>query len=535
MAQPKLTLSGYGATNYVGQALAFYRQYNNVGTWPRTIQIDHAVMLFKQDDIKIIMIQYSGFICHPRSDSFPGGITPDGKSISTIYDYPLVDNDHGSFILTPDGKSPPTWKMSRTVENYGNIDWVGKNNVVYSFRGPAGRQIDIKDATVNYSGFTVPDYTDGGGTDYFTPYQNKTYQGGSVDHAFPAGTKVLGACSTATILGVDYANSTNPDGGANGFYVEVWKDLKTRIGYKRDSRPSTPWFFNQSGTEAVNGNQKVIIAPDGKSVEFVGLSGSTSGTQQVTISTDWRQWALARTGSFHGYRDYNNDTMVDAQITTSQNQSTQLSLVGDTKYEDFPIMYTGVPPTSITVFPILANSQFSYTIDGAPIACKSPQAVWTFSNGTISNDGHITSVTRNCGTATVTATLSGLGWTLTGSYQFRMPLGVWVLQSDTYWAAWDGVYPIDYYVGVLRIQETNNLAANVTATPGDAWNALYHICTAQDCWQDMGFPPGVGASMVLPSVNRVDSSGHGPDGQCGCDWNVYNIVGDRKIYTWECA
>lgn len=122
MPQPKLTLSGQGSSNYVGQALALYRQYDNVGIWPRTVQIGPAIMLFKQDDIKIVMLIYnyailssnnatqtfySLFSLNPPSEwNVTGGLLP---SLPTFF--PISPN---GITLWPLGIAAPLYNEIQT-------------------------------------------------------------------------------------------------------------------------------------------------------------------------------------------------------------------------------------------------------------------------------------------------------------------------------------------------------------------------------------------------------------------------------------
>ena len=192
----------------------------------------------------------TGFIFHPRNSLFPGGFTPAGDSIINVYDYPLMDDDHGSRLLVGDTGS---WVYEiNPPENYGNIDWIDNDGSIISWRGPASRSFAM-DPLNNYPGFTIVDYiSESDGTVHYTVYENLVYQKGAILFEFPVTSKVLGATGTYVILGVDYAGMKNPDGGVNGFYVEVWNGIKTRIGFSVGSRPSVPWFFNPSANEAVS-------------------------------------------------------------------------------------------------------------------------------------------------------------------------------------------------------------------------------------------------------------------------------------------
>ena len=353
-----------------------------------------------------------GFICHPRSDLFPGGRTPKGDQITPVYSDPLVDNDHGSVVLTP------SWTLSTDVENYGNIDWVKFQTQVVSWRGPSGRSFPM-DSLVPHPGFVTFDYETGDPPiTHYTPFQNLVYQGGKVYATFPAGTKVVGSNGKYTILGVDYAGVPNPDLGVGGFYTEVWQGLTTRLGFLHDSRPSVPWFFNQLGLSAVSAGKKldILVADNGTATTAFSVLPGGSGAETKTI-TPGASWGLSRTGNFLDYYDYVGNILTNINILVSTADSSVLTGSGSTSFGTFPIMYSGVQATSL-----LITGPDNYGGPGAYTATLQPpgsgdcggDTVWSYPSG--------------CGMGTVSATKNGIS----GSMQVRMETGRWGDVTEIY-------------------------------------------------------------------------------------------------------
>jgi hypothetical protein len=364
------------------------------------------------DIIRISGGAVSGFICHPRNTAYPGGIDFKNQPILPVYAYPLVDDDHGSFVVTSDDATPPNWTSLRDVENYGNLDWLGADTVV-SWRGPSGRSFPM-DSLVDYPGFTFFDYETGGDlpVSHYTPFSNLVYQSGDILYTFPDGYKVLGATDTYVIVGVDYSGKTNPDNGNGGFYTEVWLGTDKRIGWSHDSRPTAPWFFNQSGNEATTVNKKLIINTFDNSVVFSVLpSGTGSEVKTITDST----WSLDRSGSYYPYRDYQKNVLTNINLTILSDDKS--NLIGDAKslFTDIPILYSGVQATALII-----SGPEDYGGPGAYTAVLSPpgagdcgdEIVWSWPTG--------------CGMGTVSASKSGAY----GSKQVRMPDGMWSAVSE---------------------------------------------------------------------------------------------------------
>ena len=357
----------------------------------------------------------SGFIFHPRSDSFPGGISSaDGNPILAVYAYPFVDDDHGSGVLSGDSGS---WGYTTDLENYGNLDWIGTDGVIVSWRGPSGRSLPM-DSLHNYPGFTIFDYETTGDfpVSHYTLYQYLVYQGGEILFEFPVTSKVLGATDVYVVLGVDYAGRINPDGGMGGFYTEVWRGVAERIGYLSDSRPTVPWFFNLAGSEAVSAGKKLVIAEDGESVDFTAIpTGEGSETKTITSGVSW---GLGRTGNFQMYHDYAGDVLANISLLVTGEDSSVLTGSGSTSFSDFPVKYSGVQATSL-----LITGPDAYGGEGAYTATLQPPGA-----GDCGDDIEWSYPTAECGMGTVSATKGGLS----GAKQVRMASGQWGAVTEIY-------------------------------------------------------------------------------------------------------
>lgn len=366
---------------------------------------------------------YEGFACHPRDFDTPG-TKPDGSDLTNTYMYPLIDDDHGTKLLTYNGTDFD--RDSDPSENYGNIDWLGKNGEVVSWRGPLGRQLAMNPKN-NITGLTVFDYESE--SDYlprYTPYQNFVYQEGEVLFEFLYGTKVLGASQSVVIISVDYDGRENPAGGTGGFYLEVWRGLSERIAYKADSRPTVPWFFNSTGLEAVSLNQKLVLTPDLTSAVFSDLN-SGSGRRLNNYDSTRATWGYSTSGSWTMYRDYVQEELRSITLSVSECETSTHSGGMEKTFGDLPLMYSGEGPTVLTVSGDDAahvGSCYTATLNGDH--CPVKIVTWSFSGGTISDTGCITDVT-DCGAGVVTASLSGPGFSLSGSKDVRLPSGGWVL------------------------------------------------------------------------------------------------------------
>ena len=104
----------------------------------------------------LIVIQRGDFLMYPRSGSLRaysvgdditttgvngGGYVKAGTQfaqLSARHPYPLVDDDHGTFLITIDGEELEVEWAAPGEENYGNLWWSGTGDdpPVLSWKGP---------------------------------------------------------------------------------------------------------------------------------------------------------------------------------------------------------------------------------------------------------------------------------------------------------------------------------------------------------------------------------------------------------------
>jgi hypothetical protein len=318
-------------------------------------QVDNAIIYVVSSDagdlIRIEGLQV-GFICHPRDTIRQGGTTPAGANIPGIHTYPLVDDDHGSRVLSVEAAA---WEVTTDVENYGNLDWAGPNNNVLTFRGPFSRVFPL-DSLLSLSGYTEFDYmemVDGLEISHYTPFRGLIYQSGELLKEF-AGGKVCGCAvhkgALIAIVSFDYAGITNPDGETGGFYDEVWRG-DVRIGYRRGERPSLPWYFNSLGDQAVNGGTMLVVTEEedsSYSARF-DIIGSGYGNLFTTISGS--DWNISKSGEWPIGRDFNGNQPVYATLKIVASESSSHSIDAlQQQYEDLPVKWSGEPEL-IGVYP----------------------------------------------------------------------------------------------------------------------------------------------------------------------------------------
>ena len=468
------------------------------------------------DIIRIWGGAVSGFICHARSDLFPGGVKPDGTAISAVYPYPLVDNDHGSTVLTSGGK-PPVWGASRDVENYGNIDWLGTDGKAISFRGPSSRQFPL-DPTISYPGFTVFDESVGDllPVDYFTPFSPNVYSEGNISKTMKG--KVTGVSSLYTVVSMNYRGMTNPDGGVGGFYDEVWTADK-RIGWRSGDRPSICWFFNQTGDKAVNGNTELSVAITtdslGKVNYIVTFSQLDIGSGTSNYSFASGAWSLSKSGSWPQNQDFSNNILQGIKVTSKYSESTQLTGNPTSTTVELPIMYSGTLATGLTVSgpdDYTVPSDYTFTVNDNGTVCANAVPIWVYPTG--------------CGIGTVIVTLGSLS----GSKQVRMPVGTWVLvSSDNYGGS--GTYTRTCYLGLEKIILLMGEISNVLNGPGMEWNGL--ACIPHDIpISDEGLPGGFFAPVCGDLIFDTHTT---TDGHCySLTYNSWYFMIIKSVYQWVC-
>ena len=238
----------------------------------------------------------AGFLCYPHSGD---------KTLATVFGalgaefhrqigsiaFPLVDDDGDTANVFFDGD----WQAELDVdlENYGNIDWIGKSSTgegqlsdapILTWRGPPTRHVlKTVDVQRHIPGFTHYEETiESGGlpVDIYTVFSPFIYQGGAVLAMAPPVSSpndtgagfgnlalVLGAAFTTDSTGTEwlvcmagvnkrlagggfeyrlYARS----GGSNLLFDEDNPGGWQNLGVHAAPRPTACWFFNASGNEA---------------------------------------------------------------------------------------------------------------------------------------------------------------------------------------------------------------------------------------------------------------------------------------------
>lgn len=237
----------------------------------------------------------AGFLCNPHV----GDIVNQLVKTYEVSQYGPVENNEfhfqvgaDAFLLVDDDKKTANvffdeqWQANpEPPENYGNIDWIG-TDAVLTWKGPACRHpLKPVDVYRNIPGFTHYEETvlqSGIPLDVYTVFSPNIYEGGEVVATAPQVSYpddwgdgfgnyalVLGAAYTkdqdqttwlVCIVAVNTRMSDTPsgfkcrcyarNGSSNDLYSEDnqggWRDLGEVIS----ARPTTCWFFNQSGNEA---------------------------------------------------------------------------------------------------------------------------------------------------------------------------------------------------------------------------------------------------------------------------------------------
>ena len=249
--------------------------------WGNTIRIDISAArgflfhprsgaVIQKDFIRVDYVD--GYLVNiPETHTLVDGTGTDfaGKAIAgAATPSPLVDDDHGSRMIYQDENG--AWQYeAQPEENYGNIDWIGPNTagagdpsaaVVLTWKGPPSRHFPL-DKYLSVPGLTTLDEETGeDGHAVYTVFGPNIYSGGEIYATAPAlgttKTKVMGAALFGNILvavlGITYRGVNPPYGGAAVFYFELWmlKESWSRLAHRVGERPSSPFFFNQSGSEA---------------------------------------------------------------------------------------------------------------------------------------------------------------------------------------------------------------------------------------------------------------------------------------------
>lgn len=438
-----------GHARFLLSRLIARRKLLGVARLERTVWLDGATFILTSTetlDRATIVPDATGFLAHPRTGPIAlrpfyrtcfdgwGGPYPK-EELHPVVDgrgfpngdkaYPLIDGDHGSASFAK-GDGGWGYDTAPFSEDYGNITWFGKDGEVLSIKGPPGRCVPITNAegavdfTLAVPGVTVLDEqleVMGFPVDYYTPFTEQIYRGGDRYAVSPQGhwperweggaptsPPVLGAAFAFDPQGrrwllcvacVNYRSAPNYPQGGKGFYFTCFARLDgeewQKLGELRAERPSTPFFFNASGTEAhsVQGETvyKVAVTLEKLAAVFTSYpatsgrehyaathnamtSGTRPTTQQLQAQASWDgREDYAGIKGFNGRRveakdtatasisrsaerifciDYRGDTPVIAKFVLSSTDANRCEL---TEYEEYGLCYVvyPVPPGSVGV------------------------------------------------------------------------------------------------------------------------------------------------------------------------------------------
>ena len=510
----------------------------------------------------------AGFICHPRSDSFPGGVSSkDGKPISAVYAYPLVDNDHGSVVLTPNGSNPVAWTDSRDVENYGNNDWLGDDGTVLSWRGPSGRDLPF-DFRVSVPGFTVGDGEDNLGIPFYTVFQPLVYKEGDVYGTAPkvgvTPPKVLGAAFVSdkkgntfliSIINNSYQNMVNPSGRTGGFFDEAWLNGGSdklydadknpggwrRIGYIGSGRSTNNWFFSGNGKAAVNDNRTMAVNDDLTIVTFgtvIPVYGSRVNHQSPN------SWGFTESGQWKGnYPDYAKEVETGLVVKLSGSEGSNLTFNTNVTNADLIVYNNGVPTVEVFTITLGSGSADPWgmglaivphvTVPGVNCGCSAPVDVWT-RKGFNPAGNCVTDGDRRTVTATRTISCAGVGdavATVTVDYGANQATGMgWIAETSVHY------------------DNACCAASSSECYIGTAW---YYPSTAKYLYWDslIGVNPTIatcptsyGCENACPPestchysrVTPIDPALAAATGVCGFNSNWIWATTDRGKFYWGC-
>jgi len=495
-------------------ALDNARKLANVPDLRSEMKIGNArITIVVSDDKSLIRIKENtggSFLFHPRTGdiinrNFPktvsgafgpytvyeshrmvdgNGFNPAGEALPNgSYAYPIIDGDHGTRTIE---HSNDEWTYDpNPAENYGNIDWTTKEDVL-TWKGSPSRHFPL-DATLSINGLTVSDEEVGDIT-YYTLFTPNIYRDGAVYAVAPH--RVLGAALsgiyTVSVLGANYRGETNPDGGTGGFYYEAWVregggvdlyDEETspggwrRMSWQVASRFKVPWFFSRSGFAAVAVQSGIrydlVVSDDYQSATFTSQSagdGTISESREVSSeslrtypgetppdifslinpASEDAKWdgaitgtrnygvtEVGKTGTLAIASDFAKNTTLTCVMQRESSDTTTIESIRRQIYQLIPnIKYAADPSLSATVF--YRGYGDAIQVDdyvGVSGGC-SPYS-FSFNQGEISSNGTITSVSscsENGYVATGTITVQDSGGHSV-ALEVKLPGGYWYTEG----------------------------------------------------------------------------------------------------------
>lgn len=255
----------------------------------------------------LITLSQGDFTMHPRSGlmrSYPvtddttipgingGGWAQSGEWFSELAarsPYPLVDNDHGTFVISIDGEDLEVEWAGNADENYGNIWWSGTGDEpsVLSWRGPPSIQFPIG------AEYTIPGLT------MEVPSGNSVFgcfiysDGARLCHGpswypdEPERTLIVGACYATDEARKRWLVAMTATHKGSAHVLQVWRSEDTGKTWQLlnefpSLRAAVTAFISQDGHRFVYGGQLYQIdAAVSSVVAGAKIPTSTTGTRTI--------------------------------------------------------------------------------------------------------------------------------------------------------------------------------------------------------------------------------------------------------------
>ena len=255
----------------------------------------------------LITLSQGDFTMHPRSGlmrSYPvtddttipgingGGWAQSGEGFSELAarsPYPLVDNDHGTFVVSIDGEDLEVEWAGNADENYGNLWWSGTGDEpsVLSWRGPPSIQFPIG------AEYTIPGLT------MEVPSGNSVFgcfiysDGARLCHGpswypdEPERTLIVGACYATDEAKKRWLVAMTVTHKGSAHVLQVWRSEDTGKTWQLlnefpSLRAVVTAFISQDGRRFVYGGQLYKIdAAVSSVVAGAKIPTSTTGTRTI--------------------------------------------------------------------------------------------------------------------------------------------------------------------------------------------------------------------------------------------------------------
>lgn len=508
-------------------------------TGNKAIQDGMFTVICKYTPEKAVLIVVGGgnFLTHPRSGKLKlqpyfdnqmnqyyltgidgGGWREDLSELANRYTYPLQDDDKGTWVVNAEDITCE-WTV---IENYGNCWWVGSDGTILSWKGPPNRHFYI-DSTINIPGLSRQREVVSTGdtnTEFYTYFDYNVYQDGEVLCTAPY--LVAGAFYMEDTLIVLCVANLRP----NGFWLVPFKtDLTvfTELGGKFAlSNPLLiPAFISKDASSFVFERVTYKVNDDTTAIELVDPATASTGTQNEPPRSNieqsyWYDGTFKKSGIRQLWVEPANDITANYTIndkTTTINKAAE-------KTVSVPI-YRVVPDITLTINgPNTASVGFCYT--PSYTVCSGS---WSFSGGTIDNNGCITSVSCVSGASAVATVEYTLG-DQTASLRVLLPNAVWALVSS--YAVPGSCTPgVDYSIASRILDSTTecNYGAFPSLYSPPATPNEYYSCEIIN-YVAYRFPGGSGCASGSPPCNNPSDPTTTPPRQ-------YIITGD-DVYEKRC-